>query len=298
MKRVFFIAFIIFYISFTCALAEIEEIIKRADRLYEVERHDDSVDYLLQSMDRVKLKRDRAELYWRLARATLNIGDRREKEGASTDELLEIFEKGQQYAEQAIEHDPKNHFGHYWKSANIGRWGQTKGILDSLFKAGPMRDLLKRAVELNPDHSQSYNVLGQLYEQVPGFPLSFGNVDFSVSLGRKACDLLAIQHRMGLEKELDYDFYTELAKHLYARNWVSSKREREQERKYARYKSISHPFEKNLYYEGSIELEDISDREEALKLIKWVIAELEKISPRKVSQNDDLKEAKETLAGW
>ena len=298
MKRAFFIACIVFSLSFTYAFAEIEEIIKRADRLYEVERHEDSIEYLLQSMDRVKLKRDRAELYWRLARATLNIGDRREKEGASTDELLEIFEKGQQYAEQSIEHDPKNHFGHYWKSANIGRWGQTKGILDSLFKAGPMRDLLKRAVELNPDHSQSYNVLGQLYEQVPGFPLSFGNVDFSVSLGRKACDLLAVQYRMGLEKELDYDLYTELAKHLYARNWASTKREREQERKRSRYNSIRHPFEKNLYYEGAIELEDISDREEALKLIRWVIAELEKISPRKVSQNDDLKEAKETLAGW
>jgi hypothetical protein len=161
-----------------------------------------------------------------------------------------------------------------------------------------MRDLLKRAVELNPEHSRSYYVLGQLYEQVPGFPIAFGNVDFSVSLGRKACDLHSEQYKTGLEKELDYDFYTELAKHLYARNWAFSKRERELERKRSKYKSISHPFEKNLYYEGAIELEGISDREEALKLIKWVIAELNKVSPRKISQNDDLKEAKETLAGW
>ena len=62
---------------------------------------------------------------------------------------MKIFEKGQEYADQAIAADPQNNLGYYWKSSNIGRWGQVKGILNSLFKAGPMRDLLLKDLSLD-----------------------------------------------------------------------------------------------------------------------------------------------------
>ena len=161
-----------------------------------------------------------------------------------------------------------------------------------------MRDLLKSAVALEPDHSQSYYVLGQLYEQVPGFPISFGNVDYSVSLGRKSVDLLEARYEMGIEKEIDYDFYTELAKHLYKRNWVSDKRMRDQKRKRSQYESAKHPLEKNFHYEGLVELDPISDREEAKRLLEWTIEKFESLPRLKRSVAKDLAEAKEVLAGF
>ncbi len=297
-KRVILISFIFFITSVALLFSDIDTIIDKADKLHERDNHEQVKAFLLESLNSVKDKADKAQLSWRLSRATLHLGDEAEKEGAGTEELLKIYEEGESYADRAIELDPGNHLGYYWKSANIGRWGQTKGILDSLFKAAPMRDLLKKAVMLKPDHSDSYYVLGQLYEQVPGFPISFGNVDYSVSLGRKAVDLHEEQYRKGIEKEINYDYYTELAKHLYKRNWSDSKRKKEQKRKSTRYRSQSDLLEKNFNYEGIVELEKGSDREEAGKMIEWVISELESISTRGKSQNDDLKEAKETLASW
>ena len=297
-KRILAVFCVFFALSSAAAFASIDRIAEKADRMHEEELHEEAEDFLLRSLKDVKMGRDKAAILWRLSRAVLNIGDRKESEGAAAAELLALFEKGQQYADDAIRHDQKNHLGFYWKSANIGRWAQTKGILDSLFKAGPMRDLLKSAVALEPDHSQSYYVLGQLYEQVPGFPISFGNVDYSVSLGRKAVHLLEAQYKTGIEKEIDYDFYTELAKHLYKRNWISDKRTREQKRKRSQYESAKHPLEKNFYYEGVVELDSVSDREEAKKLLEWTIEKFETHPQVKTSTADDLAEAREVLAGF
>ena len=43
---------------------------------------------------------------------------------------------------------------------------------------------------------------------------------------------------------------------------------------------------------------DRDTAEEALELIKWVVRELQGLSGRTDSQNDDLKEAEEVLASW
>ena len=56
--------------------------------------------------------------------------------------------------------------------------------------------------------------------------------------------------------------------------------------------------EKNFYYEATVSLKDMSDREEALELINWVIRELQGLSGRTDSQNDDLQEAREVLESW
>ncbi len=285
-------------LSTTALFADFQAIIRKAEELNQLERHKEVKEFLLEQLKTVSDRREKAELYWRIARATLNLGDEAEDNGASKDTLLKIFEEGESYATEAIKADPENYNGYYWKSANIGRWGQTKGILNSLFKAGPMRDLLVKAISLKPDFPDAYYVLGQLYEQVPGFPVSFGNADYAVSLGRLSVDLYREWYDKGLKKEIDYDYYTELAKHLYKRNWDSRKRKSSQAKKKRKYQSTRDVFEKGANYEGVITLKSISDREEAREMIKWVIDKLSSIGNRKRSQNDDLKEAKETLASW
>ncbi|MCD6122871.1 MAG: hypothetical protein J7K04_13625 [Spirochaetales bacterium] len=282
----------------TFVFADFKDTLKKADNIYDSEQYKADKDFLLNAVNKAPGNEEKAEVYWRLARVVLNLGDQAENHGIKGNELLNYFVEGEKYADKAIGADPDNFNGYYWKSANIGRWGQTKGILNSLFKAGPMRDLLKKTVTLNPDFPDAYYVLGQLYEQVPGFPISFGNTDFAVSLGRKAVDLYMKRYKAGLEKDINYDFYTELSKHLYKRNWNTGKRRREKGKKRKKYNSLNDPFEKSLYYEGVAEEKNESDRGEAVEMIKWVINELSSIQNRKISQNDDLKEAKETLKNW
>jgi tetratricopeptide (TPR) repeat protein len=241
--------------------------------------------------------REQAEIYWRLARAWLNLGDQAEDKGAKGEALLAFFAKGEELAQKGIEADPGNHLVYYWKSATVGRWGQVKGILNALAKAKPMRDLLHKALTLKPDHADSYYVLGQLFEQVPG-GISFGDKDWAVSLGRKAVDLRELQVRAGGEEELVYDYYTELAKHLWERNWSAAKRQKEQPRKAAEYAARTDPMEKNCYYEGSLTLKDLSDREEARELVAWAVGRLQALPRRTQSEQDDLQEALEVQAGW
>jgi tetratricopeptide (TPR) repeat protein len=279
-------------------MADFQDVLDRVDQLHEAEDYEQTKSYIGSSMAQAGSGAEKAELHWRLARAWLNLGDEAEDRGIVDEELLAYFEQGEAQAQKAIDADSGNHLGYYWKSANIGRWGQIKGILNSLFKAKPMRGLLQQAVTANPEHADSYYVLGQLYEQVPGFPVSFGDKDNAVSLGRKSLDLHEQQVKAGIEDEINYDFYTEMAKHLWERDYSAAKREREQGKEMRKYESTYDPMEKNFHYEASLTLKNMSDREEALELINWVIRELEGMSNRNGSQDDDLKEAKEVLESW
>jgi len=279
------------------AMADFQETLDKVDQLHEEEAYAQTKNLIESSLAEAKSGAEKAELHWRLARAWLNLGDEAEDNGTGGESLLAFFESGEAEAQKAIQADANNHLGYYWKSANIGRWGQVKGILNSLFKAKPMRDLLQQAVAVEPEHADSYYVLGQLFEQVPG-SVSFGDKDFAVSLGRKSLDLHERQVKAGIEDEINYDFYTEMAKHLWERNYTAARRGREQGRKKKKYQSISDPMEKNFYYEAAVTLKNMSDREEALELINWAIGELKGLSGRTDSQDDDLKEAEEVLESW
>jgi tetratricopeptide (TPR) repeat protein len=274
------------------------EILAAADDLHDQEAYARGRQFLESSLGEAGSGAERAELYWRLARAVLNLGDEAEDAGATEEELLKLFEEGEALADKAIEADPGNHLGYYWKSANIGRWGQTKGILNSLFKAKPMKELLEQALDADDEHADSYYVLGQLYEQLPGKPLSFGKKDYAVSLGRLAVDLHEAQVRSGQEREINYDFYTELAKHLYARDWDADKRFKEQRKKRDTLAEASTPLERGFAYESESDLGAMSDREEARKLLLWTIGKLESLPRPKSGQTADLEEAREVLDSW
>ena len=149
-------------------LADFPQEMAQADLLHKHDAHEEARTMLEAVLAREAGGREQAEIYWRLARAWLNLGDQAEDKGAKGDALLSFFAKGEELAQKGIEADPGNHLVYYWKSATAGRWGQVKGILNALSKARPMRDLLQKALSLRPDHADSYYVLGQLYEQVPG----------------------------------------------------------------------------------------------------------------------------------
>jgi tetratricopeptide (TPR) repeat protein len=242
---------------------------------------------------------EKAELYWRAARETLELGDEAEDRKQSKDAIVKLFEQGEKYADMAIAADPQNNLGYYWKSSNIGRGGQVKGILNSLARAKPMRELLVKDLSLDPNHPDAYFVLGQMYRELTtAGPLSFGNIDTAVSLGRMAVDARVQAVQSGKEKELSYAYYLELAKSLWKRNLTAAKRAAVQQKLQSAWQAGKTPLEKGSAYEAAIQLKAVSDREEARELVNWMIAELSKIGSRTAGQEDDLEEAKETLAEW
>lgn len=239
---------------------------------------------------------ERAEVYWRMASATLMRGDQAKDGGAGEEELLSIFERGEEYGRQAIDEDPSNPLGYYWKSANIGRWGQTKGILNSLFRAPDMRDLLTEAVTRDPEHADSYYVLGQLYAKVPSV-VSFGNVEYAVSLGRLSVDLMEEEVRRGDRDELVESFYVQLASHLIDRDWNRRKRERNVPEFANDYRNATSPIERGFYYEGTVSIPRADDADEAEEILDGVIGRLERISSPTPSERRQLEEARELKNG-
>lgn len=272
--------------------------LKTSDTLSFEDKNQASMDLLLGKLPSVADPTQQAEIYWRLSRDTLHATDDLKSQGAPSDSLLQEYLKGESYADKAIELDPNNAKGYYWKASNIGRWGQTRGILASLFKADPMRQLLQQSARLDSSQGDPWFVLGQLYEQVPGFPISFGNAVYAVSLGRKAVDARKAEFAKGTVPDIPYDYYIQLARHLAKRNWSADKRAREHAAEAQSYKNTSDVIQKNDYYEGAIQISPISDKEEAIQIDQEVVSKMEAISNRSQSQQRDLKNAKDDLAAW
>jgi len=172
------------------------------------------VDALIVSKDLAKIQRavellaehlaaqpDDGEALWLAGKAYLYLGDRTE-EGR-----LQVFEKGKEYADRAVELVPNSPDAHYWLSALIGRIGQTRGILSSLFMVRPMKDALDRVLELDPNYAPAYWVLSQLYQQAPGFPLSIGNKKLALENAQRAVELAPdeLEFQLQLARALDHN---------------------------------------------------------------------------------------------
>ena len=295
LKRTFLLG-VALIVAIAGAFALDDAAIEEADALYEDDEPQAAFDILEDALSTAGNGAERAEVLWRMSRATLDIAELEEDKGGPAEPILAMYVSGEQYGVQAVDADPSNHLGYYWQSANIGKWGQLKGILNSLFKAGPMRDLLKQAITYDPDHADSYYVLGQMYEQVPGL-ISFGNKNFSVSLGRRSIELHEAELAAGIEDEMNHDFYVQMASHLIARNWDENKRNREQSKKERNSNNTTDTLERGWYYEGVVDIPAQSDREEAEDLLRRMITSLESISDRSDGQNRQLEEARELQAG-
>jgi len=277
-------------------LPALPDYLQRSDELSFADKNNESVDLLLDMLPTAKTGQEQVEIYWRLSRDTFLDVDNRRFASASADLLLSLYRKAESYADQVIALDPNNPQAFFWKASSIGREGQAGGGHPSLSQADTMRKLLTRAVQLDPHLSGPWFVLGQLYEQVPGWPISFGNAEGAVSLGRKSLDVGQEEVSRGAQPIVPFDYSVQLARHLSKRNWSNEKRSHEQADEARKFNATNDLVEKSFSYEGIIQIPQISDRAEARELCQFVISQLEDVSSRTPGQERDLKSAQETLA--
>jgi tetratricopeptide (TPR) repeat protein len=255
----------IFCIAMSIGMAAGAQSFDEVDALFAVNKATEAQALLETMRGSSRSQAEQAQVLWRLARAQQLIGDERERSGASEEVLLETFDRGVNFAQEAIDLNPDDSRAYFWKAACIGRWGQTKGILDSLFKAGDMRDLLITALEMDPEFAAAYRVMGQLHFAVPGWPVSFGDKDKAVSFFRQS---IAFSTEDPSESA---DSMLKLAEALISRNWNSRDRQNNQDWKKRDRNKARTAWEKGSFYEGVVSLGNESDREEARKLINLAI---------------------------
>ena len=293
MKRPLFVSSI-FIIFSTFAVSASPEVAKQAELLAEDGKVDQAIGFVQESLESARTQYEEAEYYILLSRLYFLKGLIMDNRGARKDEVLKLFSEGENYANRAIRLDPYDYRAYFWRGSNAGKWGQTKGVFSALGRVDSMRDDFKKTVELNPDFSLAWFSLGQLYEQLPGGIVSFGNDDYAVSLSRKSIDVMREEISQTDEEGLRYNYYVGLARQLHTRNWDAGKRQRELPEKRKRYREASDVLEKHFYYEGTKIIDDVSDREEAKEILDWVIDELNAVPSKKDQQRLYLRLAEQT----
>lgn len=242
---------------------------------YTLEDYEADEEYLAQALSSAESNSEKSSILWRQSRNILTQGDgldENDKEGR-----FAKYEEAEALSIKSIELEP-NADAYHWKSSAVGRWGQTKGPLNSLSKAPAMLEDVKMVVDtFGYDYTDAWYVLGILYNQLPGWPISFGDTNAAISYMRKSLDTRIIGRGLFLT------LYQELSDQLYDRNWDAKKRAKEFDKMKKSYDKESLPSEKMKYYEGSegsskvpfystVPLSKMSDRQEAVMLLRYAEA--------------------------
>src|SRR5437667_5343414 len=94
------------------------------------------------------------------------IGDVR---ATTSDEKLAAYDRGREIGKRAVELAPKSHDAHLWFAINTARWGQTKGILRSLFLVPTVKEEIATLLDLNPKSLRAHILAGNVFLELPGF---------------------------------------------------------------------------------------------------------------------------------
>ncbi|MEX2148112.1 MAG: tetratricopeptide repeat protein [Candidatus Rokuibacteriota bacterium] len=86
----------------------------------------------------------------------------------ATGDKLAAYDRGRELGRRAVELAPKSHDAHLWYAINTGRWGQTKGIMRSLFLLPTVREEIDIVLALNPRSVRGHALAGNVLLELPG----------------------------------------------------------------------------------------------------------------------------------
>jgi tetratricopeptide (TPR) repeat protein len=135
-----------------------------ADRLY-FQRHqgrnlEDSITLLERQL---KSAPEQPAVLWRLGRSLLRLGER---QNAKADKLA-AYTSAEKLLTKAVGLAPRDPQAHYWLGLAMGRRGQVRGVLQSLFLVGPLRREMRTVLKLDPKNGGAHHVLGEMLMEIP-----------------------------------------------------------------------------------------------------------------------------------
>lgn len=129
---------------------------------------------LTKFLDALSLEPNNDEIFWRISRSYVDIG---EHLPASTDNEKKIqlgtYEKALEYANKAIAANPRSSMGYTRRAIATGRIALFRGVWESIDLVKQTRADLQAALELDPNNSGAYYVLGRTHAKVSEKPKLF-----------------------------------------------------------------------------------------------------------------------------
>jgi tetratricopeptide (TPR) repeat protein len=119
---------------------------------------------------------DRAVVLTRLGRTCFVLGQL-----APDSQSMGYYQQGQSYAETLIREEPGRVQGHYWLALNLCGQAEVGSKLLGRKLLPQIIEALQRAVTLDAAYDQAgaHRVLGRIYYEAPGWPLSVGDMQKS-----------------------------------------------------------------------------------------------------------------------
>ncbi|MGQ9465217.1 MAG: tetratricopeptide repeat protein [bacterium] len=111
---------------------------------------------------------------YELAKVYYLLGDN----ATSKEEKLKNYQQGMEYGKKAIGLDKNCPWAHFWYMVNLGRTGQTKGVLNSLSLVPEIKKEIDIVLKLDPKHTGAMDAGAMLYYELPG--LLGGNLNKSI----------------------------------------------------------------------------------------------------------------------
>jgi tetratricopeptide (TPR) repeat protein len=105
----------------------------------------------------------------------------------TVEEKLEAYDRGRQAAQRLVELAPQNARAHFWRATHAGRWGQTKGVMRSLFLLPTVKEGMQTALALDPRFVGAYSLAGTVYYEVPAF--MGGDLERSEEMFKKGLEI-------------------------------------------------------------------------------------------------------------
>jgi len=116
-------------------------------------------------LDAALAKERKVETMTMLSYVQFLIGDLR----STAEDKLAAYDRGREIGQRAVELAPRSHDAHLWFAINTARWGETKGVLRSLFLLPTIRQELETLLELDPRSVRAHILAGNVLLEVPGF---------------------------------------------------------------------------------------------------------------------------------
>jgi tetratricopeptide (TPR) repeat protein len=148
------------------SIASAQSVVERARAL--VARYHEDAAAIDRARDALEtaLQRDRqVETMVMLSYVHFLYGDVR---ATTADDKLAAYDRGREIGRRAVELAPRSHDAHVWYAINTGRWGQTKGIMRSLFLLPTVREEIDIILTLDPRSVRGHSLAGNVMLELPG----------------------------------------------------------------------------------------------------------------------------------
>lgn len=148
-----------------------------ATRHINIENLKTGFDILLQVVD---AEPNNLRAHYELSKIFYLMGDNAE----TKDEKLKLYNQGIEYGKKALKIDSNSAWSHFWYLVNLGRTGQTKGVLNSLMLVSPMKKEIAEILKIDSNHTGALDVRAMLYYELPR--LFGGNLNKSIDALNRA----------------------------------------------------------------------------------------------------------------